>query len=153
MPKFERSIEVSAPREKVWEVVSDVDNEPLYWHGTKSVKNRSKEGNVIDREIVQNFMNTRIVQRVTLTPGDSVRVDYVSGTTVGTKNVALESLDESRQVVRVNWDVKFRGVLFLATPFIGRHVVRGTVNALERIKEVAEGGAPGGPWPEEHPRE
>ena len=39
--------DIKAPLEKVWDVVSDIDNEPRYWRGTKSIKNISKNGNVM----------------------------------------------------------------------------------------------------------
>ena len=31
--------EINATLEKVWEVISDIDNEPKFWKGTKEVKN------------------------------------------------------------------------------------------------------------------
>ena len=46
------SKDIEASQEKVWEIVSDVDREPEFWHGTKSIKNIKKEGNVIEREVV-----------------------------------------------------------------------------------------------------
>ena len=30
--------EIKATIEKVWEVISDIDNEPEFWKGTKKVK-------------------------------------------------------------------------------------------------------------------
>jgi len=30
--------EINATLEKVWEVISDIDNEPKFWKGTKEVK-------------------------------------------------------------------------------------------------------------------
>ncbi len=37
MPKIEGSIEIKATKERVWEVISDLDHEPDYWWGTKAV--------------------------------------------------------------------------------------------------------------------
>lgn len=135
-----REIEVAAPPEKVWEVVSDIDDEPEYWHGTREVINLRREGNVTERVIVQNFMGTRVEQRVTLNPKESVDVDYLKGTTVGRKSVRIVGAGDSKCVVRASWDVHFTGFLLLITPIIRNHIVKGTENALARIKEVAEGG-------------
>ena len=134
-----REIEVDAPPGKLWEVVSDIDNEPEYWHGTREVNNTRREGNVTDRVIVQNFMGSKIVQRVTLTPPELVEVDYLKGTTVGRKSVRILKAGGSRSLVRASWDVHFTGALALMTPVIRNHIVKGTENALGRIKEVAEG--------------
>jgi carbon monoxide dehydrogenase subunit G len=133
-----REIEVNAPRDKVWEVVSDIDNEPEYWHGTREVINLRREGNVTDRVVVQNFMGTRVEQRVTLRPEESVEVEYLKGTTVGKKRVDIIQEGASRHLVRASWEVRFTGVLWLITPIIRNHIVRGTENALVRIKEAAE---------------
>lgn len=136
-----REMEVHAPRERVWEVVSDIDHEPDYWHGTREVINRRREGNVTEREVVQNFMGTRVDQRVTLHPKDSLEVEYLRGVTVGRKSIGIEGGD-GPQLVRVTWDVHFTGVLRLIAPVIRNHIIRGTENALVRIKEVSEGRSP-----------
>jgi carbon monoxide dehydrogenase subunit G len=135
-----REIEVDAPRDKVWSVVADIDNEPEYWHGTREVRNTGRSGNVTDREVIQNFMGTKVVQRVTLSPMDSVETRYLKGTTVGTKKVSIHGSGESQRV-KVDWDVRFTGLLWFISPVIKSHIVKGTDNALLRIKEVAEGKA------------
>lgn len=149
LPAFERTIEITASKDEVWRVVSDVDNEPYYWHGTKSVLNKTREGNTLEREIVQNFRNARITQRVTFIGNDSVITEYLKGPTVGTKRVSVESRGPRSQVVRASWEVRFTGMLRLASPVIGGHVIRGTESALERIKIAAEGGP--GAWDRQAP--
>ncbi|MDG6909479.1 MAG: SRPBCC family protein [Nitrososphaerota archaeon] len=136
-----REIEVDAPLEAVWKVVSDIDNEPEYWHGTREVVNLRREGSVTERVVVQNFIGTRVEQRVTLNPEESVEVDYLKGTTVGRKTVSIARVGDGRYVVRASWNVHFTGMLVLITPVIWNHIVRGTENALARIKEAAEGRA------------
>ncbi|MHB8567591.1 MAG: type II toxin-antitoxin system RatA family toxin [Nitrososphaerales archaeon] len=139
MPKFEHSIEINSSKDKVWEIISDLDNEPEYWYGTKSVHNISREGNVITREITQNFGDRRIEQKVVLHPKDSIEVQYLRGVTEGVKILTIESLGESKQRLSAHWDIHFPGIFKLGTPMIKGHVEKGTVMALERIKNVAEG--------------
>ena len=43
--------EINATLEKVWEVISDIDNEPKFWKGTKEVKTLSEKDGIIKREI------------------------------------------------------------------------------------------------------
>jgi carbon monoxide dehydrogenase subunit G len=138
MPSMSKEIEVDAPREAVWAVVADIDNEPEYWHGTREVRNIRREGDLTDRVVVQNFMGTKVTQRVRLNPTHSVEVEYLSGTTVGKKTVAIEEAGDSRQRIRVTWNVRFTGLLWLITPVIKNHILKGTENALQRIKQVAE---------------
>ena len=135
---FSREILVAAPRERVWSVVSDIDNEPEYWHGTREVLNRSRAGNVTNRTIISNFMGTRIEQRVTLIPMESVVTEYVKGVTVGKKTVSIKP-SEGGFEVKAEWDVRFTGFVRLIAPYVRGHIVRGTENALVRIRDVAEG--------------
>ena len=138
MPKIERSIEVNSTRDRVWDVVSDIDHEPDYWWGTKDVKNISREGNVVIREITQNFGNKKISQKVVLRPKEEVETRYIKGVTEGTKIVRIESITEGKQKVIVNWNIRFPGFYSLMTSFISRHVEKGSIDALGRIKKTAE---------------
>jgi hypothetical protein len=47
---FQIRNEIPAPLDNVWNIVSDFDGEPEYWHGAKSVRNIRKEGNILERE-------------------------------------------------------------------------------------------------------
>ncbi len=122
----------------VWEIISDLDNEPEYWYGTKEVRNISKEGNVIKREIVQNFRNHKILQEVTLHPEDSIGIKYLKGLTEGVKTISIESKDANHQTLRVIWDAHFTGIFWLFTPWLKKHTEKGTLGALDRIKSAAE---------------
>ena len=53
------SRDVTATLDNVWNVISDIDREPEFWHGTKSIKNISKTGNTIEREVVIAFRNSK----------------------------------------------------------------------------------------------
>lgn len=138
MPKIDHSIEIKAPRDRVWEIISDLDNEYEYWYGTKDVRNISREGNVINREITQNFRNHKILQKALLHPKDSVEIEYLKGLTEGTKTISIESLTENRQRVKVSWDAHFTGIFWLLTPWLRKHTAKGAIGALERMKEAAE---------------
>ncbi|HIH45539.1 MAG TPA: SRPBCC family protein, partial [Candidatus Nitrosotenuis sp.] len=37
MATIESSITINASADKVWEIVSDLDSEPKFWKGTKSI--------------------------------------------------------------------------------------------------------------------
>lgn len=138
MSTFRREILVSAPKARVWEVVADIDNEPEYWHGTKEVHNKSREGNVTTRTVVQNFMGAKIDQRVTLHPTDSVVTEYLKGVTVGAKTVTIFPAGDGQRVV-AEWRIRFTGLVRLISPYVRGHVTRGTENALVRIRDAAEG--------------
>jgi hypothetical protein len=139
LPRIVESIQIKAPGERVWEIISDLDNEPKYWWGTRSVRNIGKDGNIIDREIYQKFGNKPIRQKVTLKPKTEIEVDYLEGITLGTKALRLTSLDEIRQEVTVEWNIHFSGLYGLISPIVASHVRKGTREAMIRIKNASEG--------------
>jgi len=68
--------EINATLEKVWEVISDIDNEPKFWKGTKEVKTLSTEGNIIKREITIAFRDQKCLQEIQLKPKESIRAKF-----------------------------------------------------------------------------
>jgi carbon monoxide dehydrogenase subunit G len=137
MATINASREVSAPLDRVWDIVADVDNEPRYWHGTKTVKNISKSGNTIEREVTIAFKDSKCRQTVILRPKKSVEITITEGPLKGTKVVTLNpSGDKTR--IEVVWDVKLIGLLGLFTGIVKKHIAEGTEEALERIAKAVE---------------
>ncbi len=137
MVRIEVSREISAPIEKVWKIASDVDNEPKYWHGTKSVRNLSVEGNTIKREVIIAFKNSRCMETVTLDPMKSISVQVTDGPMKGSKIITLGDLN-GRTKIDVVWDITLSGMLKMFTGMVKGHVEEGTRDALQRISEDAE---------------
>jgi carbon monoxide dehydrogenase subunit G len=131
------SREMAAPLDKVWAVISDVDNEAQYWHGTKSVRNISKEGNVIKREVVIAFKDSKTMQTVTLNPQTSIETRITEGPITGTKLVKL-SASGDRTKVDVTWDFKLGGFMGMFSGMVKKHINEGTEQALERIAKAVE---------------
>ena len=73
-------------QEKVWDVISDIDNEPKFWKGTKEVRNISKDGNCISREITIAFRDQKCLQEVTIVPKETIKAVFTEGVIVGEKS-------------------------------------------------------------------
>lgn len=131
------SREIAAPLDKVWSVISDVDNEPQYWHGTKAVRNISKEGNVIKREVIIAFKDSKTMQTVTLTPNTSIETKITEGPITGTRLVTLRD-SSGKTRVDVVWDFKLGGFLGMFSGMVKKHINEGTEQALERIAKAVE---------------
>jgi ribosome-associated toxin RatA of RatAB toxin-antitoxin module len=131
------SKDIEASQEKVWDIVSDVDREPEFWHGTKSIKNIKKDGNVIEREVVIAFKNSVCREVVTLDPKKSVNIKITDGPMRGTKNITINAITENKTRVEVHWDIKIKGFFRLFTGMIKKHISEGTDDALQRISKAA----------------
>ena len=72
MTKIEVSTKIQSSIDKVWDIISDLDNEVKYWKGTKEIRNISKEGNNIKREVIIAFRDSKCLQEVTLHPKEKI---------------------------------------------------------------------------------
>ena len=129
--------EINATLEKVWEVISDIDNEPKFWKGTKEVKTLSKEGNTIKREITIAFRDQKCLQEIQLKPKESIRAKFTKGILNGTKIITLIPKNSS-VLIETSWDIKLSGMMNMFTAVIKNHIKSGTEQALKSIKEESE---------------
>jgi ribosome-associated toxin RatA of RatAB toxin-antitoxin module len=133
------SKEIEASAERVWDIVSDVDREPEFWHGTKSVKKiNKKEGKVIEREVVIAFKNSVCRENVTLDPKKSVKKKITDGAMKGTKDIIITAIAINKTRVDVQWDIKVKGFFGMFTWIIKKHISEGSEDALERISKAAQ---------------
>jgi carbon monoxide dehydrogenase subunit G len=137
MATIEVSVEINAPIDKVWEVVSDIDNESKFWKGTKEVRNISKDGNMVNREITIAFRDQKCMQEVKISPKEKIEIKFTKGIIDGTKTIKLSSKDE-KTVLRAIWNIKLTGLMGMFTGMITNHIKSGTEQALQNIKKEIE---------------
>ena len=131
------SIDINAPIEKVWSIISDLDNEPKFWKGTKESRTISKDGNVIIREIIIAFRDSKCMQKITLYPKEKIYAEFTDGILKGSKTLNLKPKENSLWL-EVEWDIKMTGLAGMFTGMLKGHVKGGTEQALELIKLEAE---------------
>ena len=129
--------EINATVEKVWEVISDIDNEPKFWKGTKEVKTLSKEGDIIKREITIAFRDQKCLQEIQLKPKESIIAKFTKGILNGTKIITLIPKNNS-VLIETSWDIKLSGMMNMFTGVIKNHIKSGTEQAMNSIKEEIE---------------
>lgn len=132
------SREMYAPIDRIWNIIADVDNEPNYWRGTKTVKNMKKVDNKIEREVTIAFKDSKCRQTVLLYPKKSVEIIITEGPIKGTRKIMLRPLDNHKARIDVVWNIKLTGFLGVLTGLIKGHISKGTDEALARIAEAVE---------------
>ena len=100
--------EINATVERVWEVISDIDNEPKFWKGTKEVKTLSTEGDIIKREITIAFRDQKCLQEIQLKPKETIKAKFTKGILNGTKIITLTPKNNS-VILETSWDIKLSG--------------------------------------------
>ena len=137
MTEIKASVEISAQIDKVWDIISDIDNEPKFWKGTKEIRNISKKENIVNREITIAFRDQKCMQEVKLYPKEKIEAVFTKGIIDGTKIITLDAKD-GKTLLSVKWDIKLTGMMGMFTGMIKKHIESGTVQALQKIKEEIE---------------
>jgi ribosome-associated toxin RatA of RatAB toxin-antitoxin module len=137
MTTIQSSTIINAPIEKVWELVSDIDNEPKFWKGTKQIRNISKDGNTVKREVTIAFKDSKCMQTVTLYPKEKIVGQFTEGILNGTKTITLTPQENNTKLEAV-WDIKLSGMMGMFTGMVKKHIKSGTEQALESIKNELE---------------
>lgn len=137
MASIRVEVEISASVDRVWEVVSDIDNESKFWKGTKKVRNISKEGNKINREVTIAFRDQKCLQEVTITPKEKIKVRFTKGIIDGEKIVSVTPKNETT-VLETCWNIKMTGWMGMFTGMVKKHIKSGTEQAMQAIKSEIE---------------
>ena len=137
MAEIKTSVRINSTQEKIWDVISDIDNEPKFWKGTKKVRNISREENHISREITIAFRDQKCLQEVTIIPKEQIKAVFTDGVIVGEKILTLKNNGDSYELEAV-WDVKLSGMMGMFTGMIKKHIKSGTEQALQAIKKEVE---------------
>jgi len=137
MATIEVGVEINASVDEVWDIVSDMDNEPKFWKGTKEVRNISKEANIINREVTIVFRDQKCLQEVKLEPKEKIIIKFTKGIINGEKIVVLIPKGE-KTLLRTVWDVKLTGMMGMFTGIIKNHIKSGTEQAMQSIKKEVE---------------
>lgn len=135
--KIEVTSRIKASVDKVWGIISDIDNETKFWKGTKEIHNISKDGNKINREVIIAFRDSKCLQEVTLYPKEKIEIIFTKGIIQGTKTITLKPQD-GEVLLKTIWDIKLSGMMGMFTGMIKKHVKSGTEQALHSIKSEAE---------------
>lgn len=137
MVQIQASVEIDAPIDKVWNIISDLDSEPKFWKGTKEVRNISKNGNTITREVTIAFKDSKCMQTVTLYPKEKIQIQFTKGVIEGTKTLTLAQEDNKTRL-DVLWDMKLTGMMGMFTGMIKKHIQSGSEQALDSIKQESQ---------------
>ena len=137
MAEIKASVIINATVDKIWEIISDINNEPEFWKGTKSIRNISQKGNTTKREITIAFKDKKCLQDVTLYPKEKVETIFTKGIISGRKTVTIQHIDGACTLEAV-WDIKLSGMMGMFTGMVKKHIQSGTEQALVEIKREVE---------------
>ena len=137
MAEIHASVDVNGTIDKVWDVISDLDNEPKFWKGTKEIRNISSSENKINREITIAFRDQKCMQEVTIFPKQKIEAKFTKGIIKGEKILNLKETEDGCSLEAV-WKIKLSCMMGIFTGMITKHIQSGTEQALQAIKQEVE---------------
>ena len=141
------SRKISAPVDKVWNIISNIDNETKYWPAFKDIKNINKTGNTTDREvtlIAGPQGDTKTHQFVTVNSEQfAVETNITEGPVTGSRVLMLSPSAENNTTstkIDAVWKVNLSGIPALGRGFAKDGITKTTEEALGIIAQTAEEG-------------
>jgi len=138
MVNFHTAKKMNASVSEVWKILSDLNREPEFWHGTKSIKNISNSDKMVEREVVIAFKNSICRETVTIDPMKSITTQIIDGPIKGKKVIVINPDGDQASVVDVEWDIRISGFMGIFSKMVKKHILEGTNDALDRISKVVE---------------
>ena len=135
------SREVPAPIDKVWNIVSDIDNEAKYWSIIKNIKNINKTDTMTEREVTVQAGpggDARTHQIVTVDPDQfAVKMNITEGPITGSRLITLTPENNTTTRVDAVWGIDLSGIPLLGKGFAIDSFQKTTENALGNIAAAA----------------
>lgn len=137
MVEIKIRLQIDAPTEKVWNIISNINDDPKYWKGTTAIKNLAKDDNIIMREVTIGKVD-RCLQTVTLFPKEGIHIRWTKGSITGTKDLVLVPRGNTTHL-EVVLEYKLSGMASFLPGKITKDLQREADEAVRLIKEKAEG--------------
>lgn len=135
--------EVSAPIDRVWNIVSDIDNEAKYWSIIKNIKNINKTDTITEREVTVQAGpggDAKTHQIVIVNPEQfAVQMNITEGPVTGSRLLTLTPENNATTTkVDAVWGIDLSGIPLLGKGFAKDSFQTTTEDALSNIAAEAE---------------
>ena len=136
------SREISAPIDKVWNIVSNIDNETKYWSIIKNVKNINETDIITEREVTVQAGpggDSKTHQFVNVDPSHfAVNMNITEGPITGSRTITLTSDNNATTRIDVIWEINLSDIPLIGQGFAKDSFKKSTENALNSIAAEAE---------------
>ena len=145
MVTIEKSCEMVASVDRVWELISDTDKDQEYWGAIRDIKVLKRDGNTIEREatVGPRAFAHKGRQILVLDPKRSIELSMAGAGMGGERKIVLTPTGEGRTRVDVSWNIEVANVPGFVQGIVKGQISKATEGALKKFKEEAEGAPPG----------
>lgn len=129
-------IMIDASPNQVWKIISEINNDSEFWKGIMKIRNTSKEGNVINREVTLKNAD-KCYQKIILFHMEGIHIRWTRGTINGIKDIMIMPIGK-QTLLKVEMNYKIRGVASLFPRDISEDLLNEAELAMQLIKEKVE---------------
>ena len=129
---------VAAPLDRVWDIVSDVDNDTKFYRGMSEIKNISRVGNKIERELTVGFFKHKARQTIILKPKTAVEAAMTEGPMQGVRITTLTPINGTNTKIEIVWNITPTGIPAFVHGRVEKELADGTKEALQKIATQLE---------------
>ena len=129
---------VNTSKDKVWNIISDVDKNPDYWP-ISIVKNINKSNNTVEREVTvpaPPFMDNKAHQIITIIPEQYTIIEnQTQGAVTGVKTISLlqAGTDVNRTKINIVWNLDMSKIPGIGKAFAKDGINNSVEEALNKI--------------------
>jgi carbon monoxide dehydrogenase subunit G len=144
MVKIEKSCDMLASVDRVWELISDTDRDQENWGAIKDIKVLKRDGNTIEREAMvgPGAFARKSTQTLVLEPKRSIGMTMAGEGMGGERKIILVPTGENSTRVDVSWSLEVKGVPGFVQNIVKSQISKATDAALKKIKKEVERGPP-----------
>ena len=135
MFEIRASIEVDAPLYAVWKIVSDADNEPLYWQNL-TVSRVEENNKIVQTEVTVSLVNLITAETIRLHSNKLIKVSLNEGSLTGRSSIILKPIDGNKTRIEALWNIGLADVPLLFRGMMRNEIMKGTEEALDRIAKA-----------------
>lgn len=136
MIEITTKIMIDSSPNQVWKVISDINNDSEFWKGIMKIRNTSKEGNVINREVTLKNAD-KCYQKIILFHMEGIHIRWARGTINGIKDIMITPIGK-QTLLKVEMNYKIRGVASLFPRYVSEDLLNEAELAMQLIKEKVE---------------
>jgi carbon monoxide dehydrogenase subunit G len=135
---------VNATKDKVWNIISDVDKYPDYWPIT-IVNSINTSSNSIERDVTvpaPPFMDNKAHQIITIIPGQSKVIEnQTKGAVTGVKTISLTQVASHANETKINvvWSLDLSKIPGIGKAFAKDGIRNSVDEALNKIANASNG--------------
>jgi carbon monoxide dehydrogenase subunit G len=140
MITIEKTCEILANVDRVWEVISDTDKDQENWGAIKDVKVLKRDGNTIEREAMvgPGAFAQKSKQILVLEPKRSIEMTMTGEGMGGERKIILVPTGDNSTRVDVSWSLEVKGVPGFVQGIVKGQISKATEEALKKFKKEAE---------------